>query len=965
MRPNGRESLVADFSFRVENPGQESAFVLIAGERGVGKTFIGQELYRHLAATQPSPRFWPSDLLPSTTPRLELDRHMTRPPALVIPADAKPAYAWIGINCQRSVDGVAFNALGAASIQITRLRTAIELALHSGHAGRSRVALMDLLEIVVTFAALLQDPTAAALGAAMTVRPAASLVHSFSETKIERHDLRARDGRGKDLEIDVAASHRATVDAYSELLSSLAGRLAIPVVLLVDDFHHADASLLDLLAGLPTTTRKNLLVLCTAERGVFDDQAAHAQEEPNRAGAWLTPERLPGLRRVDLESMEDSVLTSIVLSHAPRTPRPVVTALVRRCAGNPYRLRLLLDSPRAQPQNDTIVLDVQEVASFPNRIEQIYRYNWIFLSPAAKVVVAVAAMHGRAVVTSALRVVCTALLTEGFATHLAEAQQQQWLVPVSDDVLAFPDDARQAVAREEAASNDVLSLDDRQRSGMQSLAVTLEALRAGPAGWLHENVRIGSEDSIRLLAHLEAAVMLGSQYSNNAPEDVARFAKAFGDYLISGGEFALAAEYVGRVGERLRKHEPTCAVQGVRMELEAAEWLSDYGYLQKAIDRIELLEHDCPHPLMAEGDLNHRLIFIKGRTFSRQGRPDLADPLLERLARDSAGDGEFSERGARVSIHAALSSGATGVGAGRHLRHAVTDMGQVDGVPWWEDSAHCEGLRSAIYDYRLRRVNAARAALSGPRGDFTGYLGDKANVLGGFSFWLICLTMYQDVVSGLLAVKPYDENTLAARSHRAMMLSKLGRLDDALREQNDVVRAYEEFLPGLPPNLLVSRGNRAQTLSRLGEHEKAIGEFEAIYDEQVRLIGQRSPAALDTRMGLARVLARAGKRDEALKVYREATEESLAEFGPSHASTREYLVGLQAFEAGAGVDLLGGDQRLSWTVTLDRRRATGYRKKQSEDWMLLFGTASRKLQLKRRGLEGVASYVGRVLYPRA
>ena len=429
-----RNELLTQLTASVEGKDRPSTFVLVTGERGSGKTFLGQELYRRLALGQEPPPFWPADMLGPERGGLEQNRHVTRPSLASIPPDAKPTYGWIGINCQRAVDGMYFDALSAAAVQVTRLRSAVEAALHSGHAGRSRAVLLSLLEVAAAFGSLAQDPAATALGLALTARPAANAYHAAVESRAEHRDVRGRKGEG--LTIDLHTPDRQTISTYCELLKALTDRIGLPTVLFVDDLQHADPTLLSLLALLPDAVPRNLTVLCTADQNILDAQSDAAQEGDRRAGAWLARADLTAWTRPEITPLDNGTLTRIVLAHAPRTERATVAALVHQCGGNPYRLRLLLDSPRAQPRKGAVVLEPREIADLPSRFGSLYQQAWSLLSAEARQVVAIAAMQGYVAAEDVLRGACHFLGIPQVEQCIAEARSEQWLLP-SAGVLAF------------------------------------------------------------------------------------------------------------------------------------------------------------------------------------------------------------------------------------------------------------------------------------------------------------------------------------------------------------------------------------------------------------------------------------------------------------------------------------------------------------------------------------------------
>ncbi len=957
-----RDGLVAELTTLARGGNHASRFHLVCGDRGVGKTFVGQELFRRLAEDQPKPGFWPADLIDPERPVLEEDRHTTRPRRIEIPADAIPSFAWIGVNCERAVDGLAYNSLGAASTQVKRLQVAVESVLHAGRAGRSREILVDLLEVVTAFVSLTQDPTGTALGLALAVRPAHGAYRELAEGRAERDDVRGDDGAG--WQLDVGRPDPAIVATYCRLLRDLTERVALPTVLFLDDLQHADPTLLSLLEVLPEEVPRNLTVLCTAERTILDAQEREAGGGIERAGAWLAAGRLPQLARAELGPLDDSALRELVVSHAPRTAAETVAALAHHSEGNPYRLRLLLDSPRAQPQEGEILLSPREVMTFPNRLENLYRMAWAYLPAPARRVVAIAAMQGRAVSSGVLGQTCSHLGIENVEEHLADALDQQWLIAGVSGALVFPDEPRHAVAVAESDAADVLGEQERRRAGTRALALAVEAMLEPLTGWVDEETTAAADVLEWMLPYLETVATLAALYPTETPSQVVDLSRVFGDFLRERGEPVLAATYLASVGEFVRRRCPEQALRALRLELRAAEWLSDSGELDRALTALEEIESTAPGELLAERRTHRHLTFVKGRTLARKGRPHLAAPLLQSIARDPVDDDNLGYRSSSVNVAMSIDVGDVGAGGGEYVRRILGSFAETDWMPWWWDREHCIELQDAICRHGFQRVNAARAATNGPQGYVYRYFSDKAGVLAGNGLWAAGSEVYGDLLAGLEVAAPHHANTIVTIDHRAVLLSKLRRTDEALAEQDRALDLYDRFWKDAGPNLLVARGNRAQTLSRLGRHEEALEELEAVYEEQARVLGDEHPSTLHTRMGKARVLARSGETDTARQLFEKVTEAFHAKLGSEHPESVQFTLMLYGMEndlPGMSIEDLGSDERDYSTQEQDDRRAASYRKTQAEDWALLFHTANAGTRLKRTSLE-VALGIGARLW---
>lgn len=939
-----RERLITELVTRASSGDRgPSSFWLLGGERGIGKTFVGQEVYRRLAIAQKAPSFWPSSLLNQGTESLEEDRHRTRPRRIQIPPESTPSFAWIGINCAPSVDGIAFDALGAATAQVRQLQTAIETTLHAGREGRSKQVLLDLLEIATTFLSLAPDPTSQAIGVAFTARSAADAYNAITAARAERTAIRATSGEG--MELNAERPDEATVSSYQQLLRALTERVELPTVLFLDDLQHADPTLLALLSTLPSEVPQNLTVLCTADSAALESDPS----EDGDLATWLETGGAPNFARFTLGRIEESTLREIVITRAPRTPRETVSAFVHRSDGNPYRLRLLLDAPSATPVDDAITLQPREVMSFPNPFEALYRQAWLALSSGAQRVTAVAAMQGQAIERGLLDRTCRELGIDQFDAFLDEVHRSQWLVPKGDATLVFPDESRQAVAVTEAASADTLSGTERSRAGRVALTAAIAALNGPMEKWMQAG-SAPSEPPAHVLANLEAVALLGQDYLSATPDDVARFTLVYADVLSRVRPVAAAAHLAG-VAEQLRSKSDERGELTISLDLQAAEYWSDGGDLDQALACLDQLKRLGDPQALNERALARRFAFAKGKTLIRKGRLDLATPLLSSLAEDKEDEDGLGFSSSTLLISAGDPSTSANEFLRKFIVHAA-DPG--DGIPWWRDEEHCAALRELIERHGLKRVNAARVAYGPARGQFAYHLADKAKVEYGKLLWRTALAMYDDLVAGIEVTDPHDSHFIVAVDFRAVLLSKCGTPARALIEHDRALALHARSLHDDRPNLLIVQGNRAQTLSRLGRHEEALEALEEVHDEQARLLGREHPATLQTKAGRARILARSGANAAAMAALIEATEAHIRALGPEHPDSQELalvVVAMQSDPPTMAIEDFCAEQRPGEFVEFDEMRKAAYLQTQAEDWELLFGTASPSLYLERTAME--------------
>jgi tetratricopeptide (TPR) repeat protein len=113
------------------------------------------------------------------------------------------------------------------------------------------------------------------------------------------------------------------------------------------------------------------------------------------------------------------------------------------------------------------------------------------------------------------------------------------------------------------------------------------------------------------------------------------------------------------------------------------------------------------------------------------------------------------------------------------------------------------------------------------------------------------------------AFGPEHPSTLSNRGDRALMLYRLGRLEEAEAEQRALIAAQQRILGPEHENTLVSRGNLANTLHDLGRTEESATELRAVLSAQERVLGPEHRVTLINRGNLASALLDLGRTAEA------------------------------------------------------------------------------------------------------
>ncbi|HEY2188036.1 MAG TPA: adenylate/guanylate cyclase domain-containing protein, partial [Caldimonas sp.] len=204
-----------------------------------------------------------------------------------------------------------------------------------------------------------------------------------AEQRLFLHDLLdvapPSDLRALAAAMNTAARERGSIDALCELIASAAA--AVPLLVVVEDIHWADAWTLERLAALAVGAARQPLLLVMTTRFAGDPTA----------GAWRTQLHGAPLLGIDLAPLEreDALhLAELASSIAPK----LVASCVERAEGNPlFLLQLLLDLGEATQ------------ASLPGSIQALVHTRMDRLAGHDKAALQAAAVLGQRFAVDALR----------------------------------------------------------------------------------------------------------------------------------------------------------------------------------------------------------------------------------------------------------------------------------------------------------------------------------------------------------------------------------------------------------------------------------------------------------------------------------------------------------------------------------------------------------------------------------
>ncbi|MEI7931228.1 MAG: tetratricopeptide repeat protein, partial [Actinomycetes bacterium] len=296
--------------------------------------------------------------------------------------DAEMPWMWWGIECKLKGTGRPQQVL---SDELTQL-----VAHHRALITRSETK--DL-----TKSALIS----VASFATSIVVPSVSDLISISQTSKEMLAA-AKSGirRKREDRIDADDSPRADLVVEIFNLLKMIGKQKAPIVIVVEDAHLADSSLLGLLDNV-FSQNSRLPVLCVCLTWPDELAKQRSASEGQSFGAWLNHVHSVAPQSAEVHTLtrlDSDALESIVRRTAPHTNPAVINALVSRADGNPLILSSLLEVPRVKnsltPDGD-IAMDPSEVAELPQEYRAILQARWDGLPSDVQLALCLAALQGR------------------------------------------------------------------------------------------------------------------------------------------------------------------------------------------------------------------------------------------------------------------------------------------------------------------------------------------------------------------------------------------------------------------------------------------------------------------------------------------------------------------------------------------------------------------------------------------
>lgn len=388
-----REALVERLRAHVEETAaaRRPRLVTLEAGTGWGKTRLVQELYARLAATQPSPGYWPPTVLGAAGGQLGLEARRKRlfPATFTPPEGAVPHWFWWGITASAHRSGTAVQALAQDLVQVEAHTPALERRWRQLAGVKEKAGRLLRGEDAAELGALLRDEgiSRAAEAVVGSAIPGLGFL-LWAGGVVWRQRQRWSAEHGAPHQID--AQGRDRTDLVTEVATSLASftRVGIPIVIVVEDLHDADPSLVSFLTQVLSEPSGPVLVVATSWPGLLDaadvEAAALLTQVPSaRIHRMRQPIELP-----DLETDALHALVSYLLPGATPSDSDVLTSRFT----TPLTLEIACSVQSIRDAVEDGDLQVEDVDDLPRDVEGLYRVVWAQLPASTREALMLAAL---------------------------------------------------------------------------------------------------------------------------------------------------------------------------------------------------------------------------------------------------------------------------------------------------------------------------------------------------------------------------------------------------------------------------------------------------------------------------------------------------------------------------------------------------------------------------------------------
>jgi hypothetical protein len=519
--------------------------VVLNAETGLGKTRILQEFYARLAAErQGTPRYWPDRIDSVLSGDVLRDRKRIVPAGPFTIAGGAPInYVWWGILCQDSEDGVAIPRLSDSARQLDTHAQHLTDA-KADHVDTALTLMQDVISVVG-----LANPIQLALKSMDVAKTSASYFQRV------RRKIKAPQALSGDRTVDIdSMTDDARINALVNAVRN-ASNAGLPVVIVVDDAHNADPSLISFLRQLSQMESGAVLVVVAA----WPSRLRHRMDgTAGSIGAFLESATTVLAGRsvaINVEKLTRDDVGQLILEAAPKTSVSMIDRFCDVIDGNPllFRLYLSLDVIQRDISDGALDTDPAVFGTLPRNAKGVWQELWSQLPGSAQLALAIVSLQGSDFHPGFLERAAMDLDEfDVFRVGLGEAEKTYgWIGRGAEDLDSFTERLRYQVAYD----NQVEQLSASQ------LAVVYKALAAHTCEakasdeWLQ--VPVATRRTM-LRSHLAAiradprattpAAAADSAYQLSVLEDEA------GDEQAARAAIAAAVEFAEDAGPAMATH---------------------------------------------------------------------------------------------------------------------------------------------------------------------------------------------------------------------------------------------------------------------------------------------------------------------------------------------------------------------------------------------------------------------------
>ena len=799
---------------------------VLSGPSGVGKTRVVQEVYARLAETQPEPRYWPTQLTDQSD--WKLSRKLIYPTEVEVPPDAQIPWLWWGLSCQRRQSGVLHQALFEDLAQVLAHSPSIDSRQSSGSSAQRA---FDVSDAAVNIAALAGVSTAAFLAGPLAIG-GISMTAWWGTRKLtekvrsrQEHRAKSREGFVVDAGLQRREDELAEIAGWVAKLSS-----RVPFVMVIDDIHWADTTLVAFLEHLARNKASRVLVIAT--QWPQSDTRTPWQEFVDAAHCATH----------NLGALDDAAVRKLIKSEYRRVAaadvpfdEAIADLVVERVGASPMAIRALFGIERTRRMIEQGSLTAAETNWIPRDLKSLLSLYWEELPRGVRDVLVIAALAGNVFPNSPVLEAAEATGVENAADLLGRSHQPfGYVKPVSEIIHWFTDPIFHKVAFEEA--NELLTPSEvaQVHEALSSFAQGIDPDDpAAEIAW-RIHVELADQGNVDKSVAVSSAIQL-------ARCSLARF-----DFNTTFAMLDRAENWSLGLND-----EENLLAQFIR-----AHALAESGSHQEALNRgrrllptlLEVVGDDHPDALSFRNDL--------ARWRGAAGRVDEAINEFEQLLKDRCRVLDDDHPDVLITRHdLAVWRGEAGRvdEAIDDFERLLADVRRVQG----DDYPGTLTIR-----HNLARLFSEAGRVDEAIAELAQLLEDRRRVRG------------ED-----------HPDTLATWHNLTNQRARVGRVDEAINEFERLLTAIRRVHGDDHPSTFATRHNLAHLFSRAGRIDEGIAELEQLLEDRCRVQGEDHPDVFAARNGLASLRAEAGRADEAIAEFEQLLADASRVLGDDHPST--------------------------------------------------------------------------------